>query len=219
MCTFLNTLPFYRSESYIHKIIHSNYVVNPVYILSYVLVIANEELLNYSLYTYFDIRIIKNISLRMLETDDGWSIPTSSTLSEISDEIDIIVDSKGGLPEKLTSLNSLTRKQGLRPFQEPDHFNTLFSSICHYKSAAESLQDQIWDLMKRAMKLHFKENLGASLVVLKKSSFLLCKLMDETIKKSIDGKKASAVLEDRFENCCIYLQKLLKRKYQYFSSC
>merc|ERR1711953_376824 len=65
--------------------------------------------------------------------------------------------------------------------------------------------------MKRAMKLHFKENLDASLVVLKKSSFLLCKLMDETIKKSIDGKKASAVLEDRFENCCIYLQKLLKR--------
>jgi len=121
----------------------------------------------------------------MTEGNDGdvWQIPPGSSLTEISDELGIIPLAKGSLPEQLTTVNSITRKGGIQPFENEANFNVLFSAIFNFESSSESLQDQIWDLFKRALKRHFKENSKTNLTILRKTTFLLCKLMDETIKK------------------------------------
>ena len=145
------------------------------------------------------------------ESSEKWKIPTSTDLDNVADEKGITPYSKPELGSVLSTLNQITRKAGVSPLGEEENFRMIFSAIYYYEKVSESIRNQTWDQLKRAFNYELKSvNKRMDINTLRKVTYILCALMNQTIKRSRSEKADCSIFEHRFELCCQYLQKLIK---------
>ena len=90
-------------------------------------------------------------------------------------------------------------------------FVLLRTSYVCLTSSENLYSDQLWDVMNRGFKVQDKTPL-TSLNQANRVAFLLCKTMDETMRKSRTKKGGeSALLENRFEKWFKHMKFLLRQ--------
>ena len=71
--------------------------------------------------------------------------------------------------------------------------------------------DSVWDVITRAFKVESQNSKPIDPIVLRKATYLMCILMNETIKKSSKkSNKDANILEDRFSKWTKNLKFLMK---------
>ena len=76
---------------------------------------------------------------------------------------------------------------------------------------SQSVADSIWDVLNRAFKVQGTKSMVLDPRVIGKATYLMCILMNETIKKSNKkSNKDASLLEDRFAKWTKHVKYLLK---------
>ena len=76
---------------------------------------------------------------------------------------------------------------------------------------ATLFEDSVWDVINRAFKVEGQSSRPMDPRVLVKATYLMCILMNETIKKSNKkSNKDASILEDRFSKWTKHVKYLMK---------
>ena len=159
--------------------------------------------------------------------EEEWSTPQSSSLEEASIELGIEPISEPEVGSKLTEVNQVVRKAGLScllrnemvknipyifmVFQSNFQFNGFFSAIYQYNATSQAVGDSVWDVINRAFKVEGQSSRPTDRRVIVKATYLMCILMNETIKKSNKkSNKDANILEDRFSKWTKNVKFLMK---------
>ena len=111
----------------------------------------------------------------------------------------------------MASVNAEIRKKGICILNGPHQFRVFYSAVFHYQTMSETICDQLWDVMDRGFKVQSKTAL-TTLNEANRIAFLLCKTMDETMRRSRNSKKGDNIMmENRFEKWCKHLKYLLRQ--------
>ena len=171
-----------------------------------------------------------------MSEEEEWTTPSSSSLEEASIELGIEPISAPEVGSSLTEVNAVVRKSGLSclardqsvnifysryflefffifffGFDKKFKFNAIYSSIYHYNAASQAVCDSVWDVITRAFKVESQNSKPIDPTVLRKATYLMCILMNETIKKSNKkSNKDANILEDRFSKWTKNLKFLMK---------
>ena len=133
-------------------------------------------------------------------------------MESIAADLNIDILAEPEISSSLASVNAEMRKKGIVMLDGAHQFRVFFSAIAHYQSASEAICDQLWDVMNRGFKVQANKSLD-NLSQANRIAFLLCKIMDETMRKerTIKKNESCSMMETRFGQWAKHLKFLLRQ--------